>query len=49
VAFFKICELRKVARIFTDEYLDSALAKKLEDMGIQVVKVALGGFSSAAK
>jgi DeoR/GlpR family transcriptional regulator of sugar metabolism len=49
VAFFKICELRKVTRIFTDEYLDSTLAKKLEDMGIQVVKVTLGDFSSAAR
>jgi DeoR/GlpR family transcriptional regulator of sugar metabolism len=39
VAFFKICELTRVNRIFTDENLDTALVRKIEDLGIRVTLV----------
>ena len=45
VAFFKICESRKVAGIFTDDRPDPLLASKFEDVGIQVTKVRVDNFS----
>lgn len=42
VAFFKICELQRVQRIFTDEHLDLSIVTQLENIGIQVVRVPVG-------
>lgn len=39
VAFFKICELQRIQRIFTDDGLDPAVAGELEDLGIRVTMV----------
>jgi len=47
VAFFKICELTRVNRIFTDENLDATLVRKLEDLGIRVTLVRVGSCSSS--
>lgn len=42
VVFFKIWKLQKAPRIFTDEHLDLSIVTQLENIGIQVVRVAVG-------
>ncbi|MGQ9474079.1 MAG: DeoR/GlpR family DNA-binding transcription regulator [Candidatus Caldatribacteriaceae bacterium] len=42
VAFFRICELQKIQRIFTDDGLDSTLSEKLKSWGIQITTFKVG-------